>query len=130
MKDSFTILSCRDYYIDKSMSLKGILDGRREKFLFTRPRRWGKTTFQQMMREFLSMSVDQYGEEIEKKSFGPFESLKVVTEDRVNIEDLLFLLRKYDKKLTVKGTKEISNYFEKDILGLFKSRAVCQNQKS
>ena len=88
------------------------MEGVRNSFLHG-PRRWGKTTFQQMMREFLSMSVDRDGEEIENKSFGSFESLKVVTEDRVNIEDLLFLLRNYDKKLTVKGTNEISNYFEK-----------------
>jgi len=35
-----------EYYIDKSLSLKGILNERNNKFLFTCPRRWGKTIFQ------------------------------------------------------------------------------------
>jgi len=51
-----------------------------------------------MARDFLSMSVDKKGEEIENKSFDSFENLKVVTEDRVNIKDLLFLLRNYEKE--------------------------------
>ena len=102
-----------EYYIDKSLSLKGILNERNNKFLFTCPRRWGKTIFQQMMREFLSMSVDEKGQEIENHSFNSFENLKVVTEDRINIEDLLFLLRNYDKDITAKGIEEISDYFLK-----------------
>jgi len=100
MHDTFTILVDGEYYIDKSLSLKGILDGSCYKFLFTRPRRWGKTTFQQMMREFLSIPVNEKGEEIESQSFNSFKNLQVVTEDRVNIDDLLFLFENYDKRIT------------------------------
>lgn len=63
-----------------------------------------------MARDFLSMSVDKKGEEIENKSFDSFENLKVVTEDRVNIKDLLFLLRNYEKEAEL-GIQEISDYF-------------------
>jgi len=67
-----------------------------------------------MMREFLSIAVDKKGDEIENKSFGSFENLKVVTEDRVNIKDLLFLLRNFEKDITeLEDIEEISNYFAK-----------------
>lgn len=67
-----------------------------------------------MMREFLSMSVDKKGDEIENKSFGSFENLKVVTEDSVNFEDLLFLLRNYEKGITeLSEIEELSDYFAK-----------------
>lgn len=109
-ENSFTMLRRKEYFIDKSLSLRDIFDGGFKKYRFTRPHGWGKTTFQHMMREFLSMSVDKKGEEIEKQSFDFFENLKVVTEDRINIKDLLFLLRNYDNQIT-EINEEIIDYF-------------------
>ena len=70
------------------------MEGSPTKILFTRPRGWGKTSFMKMSREFLSMQINQTtGEEIELFGFGDFMDLKVVIEDRINIEDVAFLFR-------------------------------------
>jgi len=71
--DSFNYL-VRDFlFIDKSPALKSIMKSSSTKFLFTRPRRWGKTSFMQMTEEFLSMKINQAtGEEIELLDFGDF----------------------------------------------------------
>jgi len=67
-----------------------------------------------MMRDFLSISVDNIGKEIENESFIWFENLKVVTEDRVNIEDLLFLLQNYtNNEIIEQEIEKISDYFQK-----------------
>lgn len=109
---SFVSLRKSEYFIDKSLSLKTILDGKNNKFLFSRPFGYGKTSFQQMAREFLSMPVHKiFAEEIEVHSFDYFEDLKIVTEDRVNINDVLFLLRNYTKVTTSEGKFVITSYF-------------------
>jgi len=60
-------------FVDKSPALKSIMEGSSTKFLFTRPRGWGKTSFMQMTREFLSMKIDETnGEEIELFCFDDF----------------------------------------------------------
>ena len=66
-----------------------------------------------MLRDFLSVNVDSKGEEIENISFDSFKNLKVVTEDRVNIEDVLYILRVYDKYLSGRAINEISSYYFK-----------------
>lgn len=66
------------------------------KFLFTRPLGWGKTSFLNMTREFLSMTINKSnGKEIELLDFGDFNDLKIVSEDRVSIEDIEFLFKNY-----------------------------------
>ena len=95
--DSFKYLVNSSLFIDKSSALKSILESPSTKFLFTRPRRWGKTSFMQMTREFLSMKVNQTGEEIESFGFGDFKNLQIVTEDRVSIEDIVFLFKNINK---------------------------------
>jgi len=57
------------------------------------------------------VNVDSKGEEIENISFDSFKNLKIVAQDRVNINDLLFLLKKYDNKITEQGIEEICDYF-------------------
>lgn len=64
-----------------------------------------------MMREFLAMSVDKEGKEIENNSFDSFKNLKVVTEDRVNIEDVQFILRVHREILTGQEIDKISSYY-------------------
>jgi len=92
------------------------MEGISTKFLFTRPRRWGKTSFMQMTREFLSMAINQTtGEEIEQFDFGDFKDLKIVTEDRVSIEDIIFLFRNINKadNKSLEEVNEIFGYFKK-----------------
>jgi len=60
--------------------------------LLCRPRRWGKTLFLEMVSEFFSIHVDKTtGEEIRLKTFSVFENLRIVKEDNVDVEDLIFL---------------------------------------
>jgi len=67
-----------------------------------------------MMRDFLAIDVDSYGREIENESFIWFKNLKVVTEDRVNIEDLLFLLQNYtSNEISEQEIEKISDHFRK-----------------
>ena len=65
--DSFHHLASTPYYIDKSFALKSIMAGSFTKFLFTRPRRWGKTSFLEMTRYFLSMRIDQKTNQLYQK---------------------------------------------------------------
>ena len=109
---SFNHLVIHPFFIDKSPALKSVLEGSPTKFLFTRPRGWGKISFMKMSREFLSMQINQTtGEEIELFGFGDFKDLKVVIEDRINIDDVAFLFRNY-AEVDNKTNEEVDEIFE------------------
>ena len=44
------------YYVDKTLLLKNIIDDHSKVFLFTRPRRFGKTLMMDMVRTFFEKS--------------------------------------------------------------------------
>ena len=46
------------YYVDKTSSIVSIIRDGAKSILFTRPRRFGKTTFQSMLRAFLDIRED------------------------------------------------------------------------
>ena len=60
----------KDYYIDKSMYIKDIIDNRSEVILVTRPRRFGKTLNMSMLKYFFDCNVKD-GKEL-------FEGLKIM----------------------------------------------------
>ena len=60
----------KDYYIDKSMYIKDIIDSRSEVVLVTRPRRFGKTLNMSMLRYYFDCDV--------KDSKELFEGLKIM----------------------------------------------------
>ena len=47
----------QDYYIDKSMYIKDIIDNRSEVILVTRPRRFGKTLNMSMLKYFFDCNI-------------------------------------------------------------------------
>ena len=48
------------YYVDKTSSIGSIIRDGAKSILFTRPRRFGKTTFQSMLRAFLDIREDSW----------------------------------------------------------------------
>ena len=60
----------QDYYIDKSMYIKDIIDNRSEVILVTRPRRFGKTLNMSMLRYYFDQDV--------KDAKELFEGLKIM----------------------------------------------------
>lgn len=50
--DDFKALSSKGYYVDKTEFIKEIIDAETGSFLFTRPRRFGKSTNMSMLRAF------------------------------------------------------------------------------
>ena len=62
------------------------------------------------------MAINQTtGEEIEQFGFGDFQDLRIVTEDRVSIEDIVFLFRNINKadNKTHEEVDRIYRYFKK-----------------
>jgi len=58
------------------------------------------------------MQINQTtGEEIELFGFGDFKDLKVVIEDRINIDDVAFLFRNYSE-VDNKTNEEVDEIFE------------------
>lgn len=50
---SYKEVSSECYYVDKTMLIKDIIDEHSKVYLFTRPRRFGKTLTMDMVRTFL-----------------------------------------------------------------------------
>ena len=65
-----------DYcYVDKTMLIKGILDGGAKVNLFTRPRRFGKTLAISMLKAFFEDERDEKGNRIDNGRY--FEGKKI-----------------------------------------------------
>ena len=62
-------------YVDKTVLIKGILDGGAKVNLFTRPRRFGKTLALNMLRVFFEDERDREGNRIDNSSY--FEGKKI-----------------------------------------------------
>ena len=56
--DFIRIRNSGNYYIDKTMHISQIVRDGSDSILFTRPRRFGKTTFQSMLRAFFDIRED------------------------------------------------------------------------
>lgn len=61
-----------DYYVDKTTAISQLVHDSSRAILFTRPRRFGKTTFITMLRYFF---------DIREKSEGLFEGLKILQDE-------------------------------------------------
>lgn len=63
-----------DYYVDKTAAISQLVHDSSRAILFTRPRRFGKTTFITMLRYFF---------DIREKSEGLFEGLKILQDEKI-----------------------------------------------
>lgn len=63
------------YYVDKTLMIKELLDLGGKVNLFTRPRRFGKTLNQSMLRRFFEMELDGDGNQIDNRYI--FQNLQI-----------------------------------------------------
>ena len=67
--DSFErLITTSDIFVDKSLFIQEVLESGEDAILITRPRRWGKSLALDMLKTFLSMEVDAYGNKKEENS--------------------------------------------------------------
>ena len=64
------------FYIDKTLLIKELLDKQGEVSLFTRPRRFGKTLAQSMLKTYFEQEKTELGEEIDNSHY--FEGKKIL----------------------------------------------------
>ncbi|MCC8398938.1 MAG: ATP-binding protein [Rickettsia endosymbiont of Labidopullus appendiculatus] len=60
--DFYDLLINSDIFVDKSLIIKELLEDSGKVTLITRPRRWGKSLNMDMVRRFLEVEVDEYGQ--------------------------------------------------------------------
>ena len=58
-------IAVRDYCIDKTLMIRDLVDSHTGVALFTRPRRFGKTTTMQMLKTFFEKAVDYRGNPVD-----------------------------------------------------------------
>ena len=74
--DFFTqIIDDNGYYIDKTDVIPWILARKKRVTLFTRPRRFGKSTMISMLKAFFEYRIDRDGKVVDNRHY--FENLKV-----------------------------------------------------
>ena len=74
--DFFTqIMDDDGYYIDKTDVIPWILARKKRVVLFTRPRRFGKSTMMSMLKAFFEYRLDCYGKPVDNRHY--FENLMV-----------------------------------------------------
>lgn len=65
------------YYVDKTLMIKELLDNGGKVNLFTRPRRFGKTLNQSMLRRFFELELDEAGNPVDNGAL--LENLKIAS---------------------------------------------------
>ena len=64
------------YYVDKTWMIKDILDNKGKVNLFTRPRRFGKTLTQTMLKAFFEQEIDTEGNVVDNRRY--FEGKRIM----------------------------------------------------
>lgn len=92
------------YYVDKTWMIKDILDNKGKVNLFTRPRRFGKTLTQTMLKAFFEQEIDTEGNVVDNRRY--FEGKRIMEAG----EEYLSHMGQYPVIfLTLKSAKQ-SNY--------------------
>lgn len=76
-EDIREIIQKERYYVDKTLMIKELLDNGGKVNLFTRPRRFGKTLNQSMLRRFFELELDEAGNPVDNGAL--FENLKIAS---------------------------------------------------
>ena len=75
VEDFKEIIDKDGYFIDKTLMIKKLIESRAKVTLFTRPRRFGKTLNQFMIRRFFEDEITEEGEEVDNGYL--FDGLKI-----------------------------------------------------
>ncbi|MCC8483832.1 MAG: ATP-binding protein [Rickettsia endosymbiont of Labidopullus appendiculatus] len=65
--DFKALLLNSDIFVDKSLMIKKLLEDSGAVTLITRPRRWGKSLNMDMVRRFMEIEIDQYGNPLQQE---------------------------------------------------------------
>ena len=75
VEDFKEIIDKDGYFVDKTLMIKKLIESRAKVTLFTRPRRFGKTLNQFMIRRFFEDEITEEGEEVDNGYL--FDGLKI-----------------------------------------------------
>ena len=107
--DFFTqIMDDNGYYVDKADVIPWILGRKKHVILFTRPRRFGKSTMISMLKAFYEYRIDRDGKVVDNRHY--FEGLKVAQD-----ADAMALLGAYP--VITLTLKDVIQHSFKDALG-------------
>ena len=110
----FEELAESPYFVDTTDSIAEAFSSIGVHAVITRPRGWGKTLFLQSIKLFCGLPLDKQGNIYDptssKKPFGVFSNLKVVTEDKLCMDDILEILKSKELKTSIHRQFE---YFRK-----------------
>ena len=75
VEDFKEIINKNGYFVDKTLMISKLIESNAKVILFTRPRRFGKTLNQSMIRRFFEDEITEHGEKIDNSCL--FDSLAV-----------------------------------------------------
>ena len=75
VEDFKEIIDKGSYFVDKTLMIKKLIEGQAKVTLFTRPRRFGKTLNQFMIRRFFEDEITEKGEKVDNGYL--FDGLKI-----------------------------------------------------
>ena len=67
VEDFREIITKNGYFVDKTLIIRDLIESNAKVTLFTRPRRFGKTLNQSMIRRFFEDEITEYGEKIDNR---------------------------------------------------------------
>lgn len=89
------------YYVDKTLLIRDVLEKGGKVTLFTRPRRFGKTLAQSMLRTYFEAEIDRDGNPVDNSRY--FTGMKIMDCD----ENILSKMGKYPViKMSLKSAKQ------------------------
>ncbi len=93
------------YYVDKTLLIRDVIEKGGQTTLFTRPRRFGKTLAQSMLRTFFELELDRDGNKVDNRKY--FEGKKIMGAG----DDILSMMGQYPViKLSLKSAKQPDFY--------------------
>ena len=77
VEDFKTLIDWNGYFVDKTLMIKELIESNAKVTLFTRPRRFGKTLNQFMIRRFFEDERTEKGEKIDKLLYGGYSTISL-----------------------------------------------------
>ena len=136
VEDFKTIIDENGYLVDKTLMIKDVLESNAKVTLFTRPRRFGKTLNQSMIKRFLEDEITEQGDRIDNSYLFDGLNISMCGEDILKHQQqypVIFLSLKSAKQDTFATAfamliKEIASEFRRHQY-ILKSDIIAEDQK-
>ena len=136
VEDFKTIIDENGYLVDKTLMIKELLESNAKAVLFTRPRRFGKTLNQSMIKRFLEDEITEQGDRVDNSYLFDGLNISRCGEDILKHQQqypVIFLSLKSAKQNTFETAftmliKEIASEFRRHQYVL-KSDIIAEDQK-